>query len=72
VTQEQTRTELLTALAELSKLCPEWRLGQMIANIATTAGRMDPGGVWELEDEEALSSVHQLIEQYAPSQRASA
>jgi hypothetical protein len=72
MTREQTRIELLAALAELSRLCPEWRLGQSIANIATTAGRMDPGGVWELEDEEALSSVRELIEQYAGNQRVTA
>src|SRR5262249_49957424 len=56
---EQTRAELLAALAELSRVRPEWRLGQMLANVATTAGRLDPGGVWELEDEEALAAVHE-------------
>lgn len=42
---ENTRTELLDALAELGRLRPEWRLGQMLANLAMTAGRMDAGGV---------------------------
>jgi hypothetical protein len=60
---EETRTELLAALAEVSRLCPEWRLGQLVANLATTAGRLDLGGVWELDDAEALAAAKTLIEQ---------
>ena len=60
---EQTRQDLLSALAQLSRVHPEWRLGQTLANLATTAGRLDPGGVWDLEDEEALAAAKTLIEQ---------
>ena len=60
---EQTRQELLAALAQLSRIRPEWRLGQTLANLAMTAGRLDPGGVWDLEDEEALAAAKTLIEQ---------
>lgn len=62
---EQTRPELLAALAQLSRIRPEWRLGQMVANLAMTAGRLDAGGVWDLEDDEALSAARTLIEQYS-------
>jgi hypothetical protein len=62
---KNTRGELLDALSELSRLRPEWRLGQMLANVAMTAGRMDPGGVWDLEDDEALDASRMLIDQYA-------
>lgn len=58
----QTRTELLSALAELSRVRPEWRLGQTIANIAMTAGRTDAGAVWDLEDDEALTAVRTLLQ----------
>ena len=61
----QTRTDLLAALAQLSRLRPEWRLGQTLANLAMTAGRMDAGGVWDLEDEEALAAAKKLIDQHA-------
>lgn len=61
---EASRLELLAALAQLSRLRPEWRLGQTVANLAMTAGRMDPGGVWELEDDEALTAAKTLIAQY--------
>ena len=59
---EQIRSELLEALAQLSRLRPEWRLGQTMANLAMTAGRLDAGGVWDLEDEEALAAAKTLIE----------
>jgi hypothetical protein len=70
--QEQTRADLLAALAELGKLRPEWRLGQTIANVAMTAGRIDAGGVWDLEDEEALLAVRELLHQSSQQQRVSA
>ena len=53
MTPGQTRLDLLAALAELSRIRPEWRLGQTIANLATTAGLLDAGGVWD------LGSAHQ-------------
>lgn len=60
---EQTRLDLLAALAQLSRIRPEWRLGQTMANLAMTAGRLEPSGVWDLEDEEALAAAKTLIEQ---------
>jgi hypothetical protein len=62
--KEQVRADLLAALAELGRLRPEWRLGQTLANLAMTAGRMDAGGVWDLEDEEALAAARELLAQY--------
>jgi len=59
----QTRLELLVALSRLSQLRPEWRFGQTVANLATTAGRLDAGSVWDLEDDEALAAARTLIEQ---------
>jgi predicted RNase H-like HicB family nuclease len=69
---QQTRTQLLQALSQLVQLRPEWRLGQTLANLATTAGRLEPGGVWDLEDEEALAAAKVLIEQYTETQSAPA
>jgi hypothetical protein len=67
---EQTRVELLAALAEVSRIRPDWRLGQTLANLAMTAGRLDAGGVWDLEDEEALEAAKTLIDQHPQAQRA--
>ena len=62
---EQTREELLSALTQLGRIRPEWRMGQTLANLAMAAGRLDAGGVWDLEDEEALAAARELIEQHA-------
>jgi hypothetical protein len=62
---QKIRSELLDVLSELSRVRPQWRLGQTLANLATTAGRMDSGGVWDLEDEEALEAARTLIQQYS-------
>jgi hypothetical protein len=65
MSERETRSELLRAIAELGELFPEMRLGQMMANLATFAGRMEAGGVWDLEDAEALAAARDLIEQRA-------
>jgi hypothetical protein len=62
---EQTRWELLEALSRLGRIRPEWRLGQTMANLAMTAGRLEQGSVWDLEDEEALAAARTLIDHYA-------
>ena len=67
ISAENTREDLLSALEELGRIRPEWRLGQTLANLAMTAGRLDAGGVWDLEDEEALVAARELIGRHAAS-----
>ena len=66
---EQTRIELLAPLEEVSRIRPDWRLGQTFANLAMTAGRLDAGGVWDLEDEEALEAAKTLLDQHSQAQQ---
>ena len=61
MTTEVTRMELLDVLAELGRQHPSWRLGQTLSNLAMAAGRLDAGGVWDLEDSEALAAARQLL-----------
>lgn len=61
MTREETRTELLAALAEVGRRHPQWRLGQTLANLAMAAGRLDAGAVWDLEDDEALAAARRLL-----------
>lgn len=62
-TQEQTRQELTAALTELGEACPDWRFGQLMANVAMAAGRLDAGAIWDLTDEEALIAARELLSQ---------
>jgi hypothetical protein len=54
------RKEILQLLEQMSERYPEWRLGQMIANVALWAKQpTDPqdAGIWEVEDEELLAAL---------------
>jgi hypothetical protein len=54
--------ELLEAISELRLLFPDWRMGQLIANLVTAAGGMDASAIWDTEDEKLLSAARRLIE----------
>lgn len=54
--------ELVDALSELRVLFPDWRMGQLIANLVTAAGGIDAGGIWDMEDEKLLAAARRLIE----------
>ena len=66
----QTRAELLSALAELGRLRPQWRFGQTLANVAMTAGLLDAGGVWDLGDDAALVAARKLVAQLSEAEAA--
>ncbi len=55
---DSPRTELLNTLARLSVAIPEWRLGQMIANLAVIARSTASEAIWDVEDQELLAAVH--------------
>lgn len=59
-----TRQELLATIAELSKLAPDLRLGQLIANLATLARGAKVEAVWDAEDDELLAAARRLRERY--------
>ncbi|HEV3146085.1 MAG TPA: hypothetical protein VGZ47_19515 [Gemmataceae bacterium] len=54
--------ELLEAVSELRTLFPDWRLGQLVANLVTAAGGTDAGAIWDMEDEKLLVAARRLIE----------
>jgi hypothetical protein len=54
--------ELIGAIAELRALFPEWRMGQLVANLVTAAGGTDAGAIWDMEDEALLAAARRLIE----------
>lgn len=64
------RREVLRALEELSEACPDYRFGQMIANLAMLARGDANGAIWEMEDEELLAAARKHLkdwnERHAP------
>jgi hypothetical protein len=55
------QTEVFTALAELSRRYPNWRLGQLLANVAEWADQ----DVWDVEDECLLKAAQEHLAQLA-------
>ena len=54
------RKELLRLLGDMSECHPEWRLGQMVANVAAWARQpTEPNdtGIWDVEDQELLAAL---------------
>ena len=54
--------ELLEALSELRTLFPDWRMGQLVANLVTAAGGTDADAIWDVEDDQLLAAARRLIE----------
>lgn len=54
--------ELMAAVAELRTLFPDWRMGQLVANLTQAAGCDRDGAIWDVEDEELLAAARRLIE----------
>jgi hypothetical protein len=59
----QQRTELLAAIAQLCQRYPDWRLGQLVANVAGWADEE----IWEVEDERLFEAARLHLEQLAPA-----
>jgi hypothetical protein len=53
-----SRAELLDALAALCREYPDWRLGQLVANVAGWADRE----LWDIEDEQLLAAARAHLE----------
>jgi hypothetical protein len=51
------RSELFDALLELRRRYPEWRMGQLISNVAGWADQ----NLWDVEDEQLLAAVEEHL-----------
>jgi hypothetical protein len=56
---------LMEAIGELRGIFPDWRMGQLVANLVTAAGGADAAAIWEIEDEQLLTAARRLIERNA-------
>jgi hypothetical protein len=54
--------ELIEAIAELRGLFPDWRMGQLVANLVMAAGGTDGSAIWDIEDDRLLAAARRLID----------
>jgi hypothetical protein len=66
--KSNNREELLLAIAELCKRHPNWRLGQLLVNVAGWADR----DVWDVEDAQLVEAIQLYLQQSERSDKKSA
>jgi hypothetical protein len=55
------RQEILNLLEQLSALTPDVRFGQLIANLSYMAVAPTVEAIWDMEDQELLTSMRQHL-----------
>ena len=58
------RRDLLRVFAELSEVCPEVRLGQLVANLSYLARGLSNESIWDMEDEELLEAARKHLQEW--------
>jgi hypothetical protein len=61
----QSRAELLAAIAELCQRYPNWRVGQLIANVSGWADQE----IWDVADEQLLEAARLHLEQLSGAKK---
>ena len=56
-----TSYRIAVPLEELSKIYPQWRFGQLVANVATWAKGPAAQSIWDVEDEDFLKAAEQHL-----------
>lgn len=57
-----TRVEVIEAVERLWDRYPDWRLGQLVVNIAVfSRGQDGAEEVWNLENDEILTTIHKHL-----------
>ena len=59
-----TRSDLLAVLEKLMREHPDWRIGQLVANIAFLA-RQTNSATWDVENEEFVQTARQHLQRMA-------
>jgi hypothetical protein len=61
---DPVRQEVLHVLSELSELCPEVRLGQLVVNLSYMANGLSNEAIWDMTDQDLLRVAREHLEQW--------
>jgi hypothetical protein len=64
---DQQRADLLNVVTELCRKYPDWRLGQLLVNIAGWADQE----IWDVDDEQLLKAARLHLQQLIPAETVS-
>ena len=64
-----TRTSVLQRLDEIRRLCPEMRLGQMLATVGLLGEDTTGRSLWDIEDEELAVALERFADDLARRMR---
>ena len=64
------QTSLLHRLDEIRRLCPEMRLGQLVATLGLLGEDATGRSLWDLEDEELAAALEKFADDLARRTRA--
>jgi hypothetical protein len=57
-----TKCEILQRVDEIRRLCPDMRLGQVLATIGLLGEDTNGRSLWDLEDEELAAAVERFAD----------
>jgi len=63
----ESRADLLAAITELCRRYPDWRFGQLVANVAGWADEE----IWDVEDASLLAAAQAHLQQLPSAESAS-
>ena len=59
---KENKEGLMAAFEKIIDAHPDWRIGQMITNVALWARGPEVGGIWDMEDAEFVQTVNQHVD----------
>jgi len=71
MTRTQVSSGLLHRLEEVRQLCPDMRLGQLVAAISMLAEDTTGRGIWDIEDDEFAAALERFAADLARRHAAS-
>lgn len=59
----QAAQQVSAVIQELAAVYPQWRIGQIVANVATWARGPQESATWEVTDEEFVRAAREHLQQ---------
>ena len=58
---DQKKGEVLSAIEKMMDRYPDWRIGQLVSNVATWSRGPQAESIWDMENEEFVAAVDEHL-----------